>query len=142
MILKENKNDDFNEVITSVVAFTVVLALALSVFLLADNKVRRNVMRSIGIKPEFSRDLYYLNENIEFSDAEDSVKDKVNPKAYWIRKEVAEDYTKYKDSAELITESNGFLLFNPIVKDEPFKASLSNTNSNIERSSNSELAGE
>lgn len=138
MIEVNEREESVVGIVVLIIICTLVLAFS---FAPQAKELRRQAMRAVGVEPEFSRDLYYLNENIEFSEAEKSVKDKINLKAYWVRKEVAGDYNKYKDSAELITESNGFLLFNPIVEDEPFKVSLSKTNSNIERSCNSELAG-
>lgn len=95
-----------------------VLLLAVGTFLCfwSSSSNRYKVMRAVGMKPELTRDIYYLNENTAFMDTQNEFSDKINLKAYYVRKEVAGDYSKYKDTVEFITEQDGFLLFNPIVK--------------------------
>lgn len=79
---------------------------------------------------ELGKPYYYLWSNPAFIATEKTLShsNKINDKAYWVKEELAGDYSKLKDMADFITKEKGYLLFNPVVKKEDFISTTGNPN--------------
>ena len=119
----------YNKEIVITICLAMMAAFIVMLFIIFDG-------RSTDKTDELGKPYYYLWSNPSFIDTEKTLSrsNKINNnKAYWVKEELAGDYSKLKDMAEFITEEKGYLLFNPVVKEDNYVSSTGNKN--IERES-------
>lgn len=113
----------YNKEIVITICLAMMAAFIVILFIIFDG-------RSTNKTDELGKPYYYLWSNLAFIDTEKALSNsnKINDKAYWVKEELAGDYSKLKDMADFITEEKGYLLFNPVVKKEDFISTTGNPN--------------
>lgn len=114
----EVENPHYEREIRITVCLSLIATIIVILFIIFDG-------RSTNKTDELGKPYYYLWSNSAFIGTEKTLSrsNKISDKAYWVKEELAEDYSKLKVMAEFITEEKGYLLFNPIIKEDEFTIS-------------------
>lgn len=119
----EVENPHYEREVGITVCLSLIATIIVILFIIFDG-------RSTNKIDELGKPYYYLWNNPAFIDTEKTLSrsNKISDKAYWVKEELAGDYSKLKDMADFITEEKGYLLFNPVVKKEDFISTTGNPN--------------
>lgn len=120
---QEVENPHYEREVRITVCLSLIATIIVILFIIFDG-------RSINKTDELCKPYYYLWSNPSFIDTEKTLSrsNKISDKAYWVKEELAGDYSKLKDMADFITEEKGYLLFNPVVTKEDFISTTGNPN--------------
>lgn len=120
---QELENPHYKREVRITICLLLISAIIVTLFIIFDG-------RSTDKTDELGKPYYYLWSSQAFIDTEKTLSrsNKISDKAYWVKEELAGDYSKLKDMADFITEEKGYLLFNPVVKKEDFISTTGNPN--------------
>lgn len=120
---QEVENPHYEREVRITVCLSLIATIIVILFIIFDG-------RSTNKTDELGKPYYYLWSNPAFIATEKTLinSNKINDKAYWVKKELSDDYSKLKDMADFIAEEKGYLLFTPVVKKEDFISTTGNPN--------------